>query len=241
MNLKKIKFEEKELRELAENYFMNAGGFDSTKSKHRRMIDRAMAVREECFFGHTINSHIKILDKCTFQSGEIVLDGGKITGNCLRNISDQNVLMMYVYIITVGHVEYEQYDSIVDQLHADMWGTAYVDAGRDMLEKYISEEVNKKFPGKLNESIYLSQGLSPGFYGIPPQSSVPIKVITKAEQLGIDVRENGVMIPIKTCSGIHMVVNDKNELPKMSCVNCIGNTKSCMLCRMRNEDMEVRI
>jgi hypothetical protein len=140
------------------------------------------------------------------------------------------------------------------KLYAHMWGTAYVDAGRVILENRIREQAlaepadggsagagdGDRDPkgagsgGPEKGDPVLSPAFSPGFYGMDNKNNITIVDLLGAGEIGVRCVDTGVMLPIKTCTGIFFVTDDGVRFPGDECLVCIGNKKSSAECMIRN-------
>lgn len=58
------------------------------------------------------------------------------------------------------------------------------------------------------------------------------KQLLDFDQLGIEVKESNIMVPMKSCAGLHFAVNDDYQHINSQCASCFGNLKSCKLCQV---------
>lgn len=121
----------------------------------------------------------------------------------------------------------------MDFLYADIWGTNYVDASMSILQKKIEEDMRETFAGA--GEVYLSCEFGPGYFGMPVSDSQKIMKIIDGEQIGIRVKESGLIIPQKSCMGFFFVYNRPGITAEAECIRCRGNSKGCEFCRIRQE------
>lgn len=240
MSAIRIAFSEQEAHDLAERYFVKYCGLDFAKEKHSRMYREAMEVRANGIGGIRLNALVASFGPEIFSNHKVTVSGHEISCRAFEQIPDDNVQKVFLYMITAGECACDPKDTITKQLFADIWGTVYVDAGRDLLEDavriYAEEEISAN-PGRKG---YLSFPFSPGFFGMKTEESKTISSILGGSEIGISVRDNGVMVPIKTCSGLYLVVSDPAVLPIPRCRTCIGNEKGCIFCKVMMEKTAAR-
>lgn len=232
MKNKLITFTEEEARDKAEQYFISYCGLDLSTEKHSRMYKDAMEVRGNGIDGIGLSALVSSFGPQAFVNHKIVVGDIAITCEAFSQIPDENVIRVYLYLITAGGCNYDDDDPVIKQLYADIWGTVYVDVGRDLLENVIKEDA-KIYLRNMNEGEgYLSTAISPGFFGMATEASKNISSILSGHDVGISVRDNGVMLPLKTCSGVYLLVKDPDGMPLPECKTCIGNPGGCALCKV---------
>jgi len=228
-----INFDEKDAYARAEKYFISICGFDFIREKHRRMMADALKNRIEGVKGVNIRALISSFDSEVFRDNKIVIGETEFNCNAFEQISPENIVEIYGYIITAGELIYSDDDNILKQLYSDIWGTAYTDAGREMLEEFLEGDAKKQLKGESKNNIFLTNSFGPGFYGMETSQIKDFFKILQADKIGVEVRDTGVMVPLKTCTGFYMVVNDKHCIPNPNCQKCSSNHKSCEFCGVR--------
>lgn len=228
-----VNFDEKDAYDRAEKYFISTCGFDFNREKHRRMMKDGLKARTEGLEGVNIRALVSSFDAEVFCDNKIIIGETEFNCKAFDQISAENIVTIYGYIITMGGLIYSDDDNILKQLYSDIWGTAYTDAGRDMLEDYLKDDAKKQFTGEYEKNIFLTNSFGPGFYGMETSQIKDFFEVLRADKIGVEVRGTGVMVPLKTCTGFYMMVNDKDCIPSPNCQECIGNHKSCEFCGVR--------
>ena len=218
---------------LADRLFIEASRFNLEKEKHVRMVGAARTVLEKGLSGIQIRGCFAAWSAEVYRGNEIVIGEETLKAEAFGRIHADAVKWVIPYIITSGDCLVEDENNIIDQLYAYMWGTAYVDAGRIMMEDMIRQE----FIGE-DEGIVLSPPFGPGFYGMDNRQSGNINRILGGDELGIKVVESGVMLPIKTCSGIYLVTDKSADFPTEACMVCEANRDGCNHCMIRIREKE---
>lgn len=230
-----ITFNEKDLFVRAKEHFVRICGFHSSEEKHRRMLTMGMEARSHGLSGIDIRAVVSSYDAEVYRDHKVSIDGTEFTCTAFSRINDEMVKKIYAYLLTVGECTYTETDDIMNQLFSDIWGTAYTEAARDLLQAYIVNDIEKEYPDRLKDSLFLSETFGPGFYGMDVEQSKDLFRVLNAQSIGIQVRDSGIILPLKSCSGLFFVVTDPNVLPKPDCRECLGNVISCSFCRLRNK------
>lgn len=113
-------------------------------------------------------------------------------------------------------------DSLMNELLADSWGTAYIAAGLDVLSADLQEKTGGK--GVLN--------LWPGCNDISVSEIDNIFGTLNAALIGVSRSSSGMMNPIKSCAGYFKSVDyapDEN----LDCQNCLADKTHCDFCYAR--------
>ena len=121
-------------------------------------------------------------------------------------------------MITGGEY-YLDNEPIMNQLYADIWGTSFAEATRLYLEKTMTK------------NRLISDSFGPGFYGMSVDQMNELVKLIDNKAIGIEVRGNGIMLPLKSCGGIVFNVNENYSKLNTQCLECYGNILSCALCQ----------
>ncbi|MDR1797369.1 MAG: hypothetical protein LBR44_08030 [Clostridiales Family XIII bacterium] len=217
--------EEARVRPLAEQLFRKANGFEGATGKHARMYETA----EEVLLGiagRDVEGFFCSFPPDHFKGGCVEIEGTRIHAAAFEQIPPGSVRRIWLYAITAGRAFDVPEDAapLMERLYAYLWGTAYVDAGRLLLESDI----------KARAQAPLSPAFSPGFYGMDNTASGPIIEYSGGGALGIECHPSGVMTPIKTCSGVYLEA-ETDAFPGDECLVCTGNPGGCSQCFIRNK------
>ena len=131
---------------------------------------------------------------------------------------------LYAYALTVGELKLSE--STLERTLEDMWGTAFVDAGLELLRNKITED---------NPEKCVSYPFGPGFYGIKINAVETIYNALDCEDSEIGLK-NGLLSPMKSSIGFFLVSDNKADLPLRDCISCVGDT-SCEYCKNSNKMM----
>lgn len=227
-----ITFKEEDLYEAALRYFIRYSGLDLTKPKHRRMMEMAHAARLAGLKGLSIRAAVSVWDGDCLAGGSLKREGSALNCPGFSRIPDGVVRRIYAFVVTAGECLSGQEDPVTVQLFAHNWGTAYVDVARDALADIFSEDARRSFPGG---ELQLSAYFGPGFYGMPMTENQLLCRWLSAGDIGVSTRENGLMLPLKSSSGLYLATSDLAAMPSGSCEICTGNPGGCAYC-IKNRD-----
>lgn len=233
MKTLKVTFREDQAYEKAHQYFIQTSGITGEKAKHAKMLKEAMKTRESGVDGINIRAEVSCCSSEYFKDHKIVIDGHELECAAFEQIDDEKVRGIYFYVITSGECRSSD-ENIMKLLYADIWGTAYVDAGRDLLKDYLEKDMERRFVAGEACPMVLSDSFGPGFYGMKMSAAKDIYQIFESDTVGIDLRESGVMVPLKSCIGLHLAVEEGAFMPGEECRDCIGNAQGCSYCRIKN-------
>lgn len=240
-----ILMDKAEVEVTAKDYFLGSSGLTKNGSKFDKM-------REEAFRTHDLlQKRINIKAISSFHQ-DINLQGNllrvrkrEFRCNAFEQIDHNSIHGIYLYIVTVGDF-FLEHEGILRQVFADIWGTAYVDAARNLLESWLLDDYYEKFGEKedLQHNKYsLSNSFGPGFYGMDLDQIQDIIAMVDKEKIQVSVKENSnLMTPLKSCAGIYFVVDDRYKMIGKECEKCMGNAYGCKLCnRLKSKRTEPSI
>lgn len=205
---------------LAMEYFLTSAGLNREGKKFQRMRQDALRMRE------VIEERVQPRGQYAYYSaGEIrkdkdalTVDGETFRCRAFEQIKSSSVKGLYVYACSAGDYSLPE-ESTLNQVYADLWGTALADAVRHLLK------------GELEKNGPLSDSFGPGFYGMEVMETHSIKKLLDFDQLGVTVKESGILVPVKSCAGLFFHVNDQYEPLDEACASCQGNARSCVSCQ----------
>ena len=227
-----FKFNESDAYSEAEQRFIKNCGFDLQKSKHQRMMKMGEKVREDGIDGIEIRAMLSFCDATALKEDRIEVNGEVLTFPYLAQIPREAVVGIYFYGLTVGECYFSSEENIMDFLYADIWGTNYVDSSMSLLHEKVETDMKETFG---DEKVYLSCEFGPGYFGMPVSESKAIMKIIDGEQIGIRVKESGLIIPQKSCMGFFFVYNQPGIEAEVECMKCRGNSRGCEFCRLRQQ------
>ncbi len=211
--------DEKACNELAHEIFMETSGIDKEGRKFQKMQKAALRMRNE------IEDNVQIRAACVYyEDVELVGNTAVIGGQTFRcsafeQIEPEAIRGAYIYALSAGDFAFPE-ETIMDQLYADIWGTAFTDASRILLKNRLEQEAE------------LSDSFGPGFYGMDVSAMRQMAELIDFEALDIQLRNSRIMLPLKSCAGIYFSVNENYREINQSCQDCLGTYTSCRFCQI---------
>ncbi len=219
----------------AMEYFNRIGGLNREGEKYRRMLKQGMEIKERIKDKLDLKAVISFFQGNVISGNTAELDGVKFECNAFQRLNPAHVKGIYAYILTAGTLELGDEEPILDQLYADIWGTAYIDAGLEVLKKYIKRfSLNSDDPAGQTEpkaKLSLLDSFGPGFYGMGVDQVSKFFELLNGEAIGVVARSSSLMLPLKSCAGFFVVVDDDTELPASDCKSCRAEYKNCAFCQ----------
>jgi len=216
-----------------QEFFMRSSGLAREGDKFVKMRENANMIKTEIEERVDIKAVLTYFDEFQIIENVLTIQGETFECNPFSLIKPKEVKGVYLYVITAGDY-YLDNREIIDQLYADIWGTSYVDAGRRILEEYILEDfLDKNSMNGYENRVLISNSFGPGFYGMETGDTKKIFNIIDGTKIGVGCRESGMMVPLKSCTGIYLIVKTGTELPKIECETCLGSAISCNMCNVR--------
>lgn len=220
-----LTIDKEQCNELAYKIFMEASGINKEGRKFKKMQDAAMKMRAFIDEKVQIRAAYKYCDDVKLSGRTAEINGYKFHSNAFEQISADAVTGAYVYVITAGDYALPD-ENIMDQLYADIWGTSFTDAARILMKTKLIEADDSLM------KVGISDSFGPGFYGMDIDEIELISNLIPFEKLGVQLKNNCIMIPLKSCAGIYFTVNEKYQAINQWCQDCKGTYTSCKLCQL---------
>lgn len=224
-----ISLSKEEADRYAYDYFLNICGFkDREGEKFQRLLDHGMKVKE------------RIIDRIDMKAVASSFDSDIISGNTARigdvtfvcnafeQLEKSSIRKIYLYIFTAGDFGLNDSDPVIDQLYADIWGTAYTDAGLEVLKHRLKEDFSRD---REHEKAEILDPFGPGFYGMDVDQIGSFFEVLDGDQIGVQARTNSLMLPLKSCAGFFVLMDDGSKLPPADCKSCRADHKGCEYCQ----------
>ncbi len=230
MNQEMISFQIEDAVELARTYFIQSCRFDLSKREHIRLMQAAENILREGMKEIQIRalvSEISELPKDTLEDDVIILDGISFQCNAFSQLQIGSIAGIYPYILTIGEIKTKS-KSASDQLFADIWGTSFIDAARDLLQKWIEKHLREKHN---QNSAVVSSSFGPGFYGMTVTAVSDFFQLLDGRKIGVELTESGILLPVKSCTGFYIAAHHEWALPPGDCLSCLGNAGGCDFCK----------
>lgn len=218
-----IQLDKMQGREIAQKYFVDMCGYNRGNIVPQKKIEKSLKTLENIYDRIKIQVLVSEYEKSCVDGKTMLLDGEVFTCKALSKIPQEEIKKVYIYLLTAGEPDYEE-TSILNEVYYDMWQTAYVYAGKEILKQYLQ---------KLShcENEYISDSFGPGFYGMDVSQLKQFFAILDGEKIQIRLLENGFMLPVKSYAGFFVITDSPQNLPDKDCENCLSGGKTCMYCK----------
>lgn len=216
---KKFEINAEECSDLAYEIFMATSGLSKEGKKFERMKRDAFCIRK------AINDNVKI--QCIYNyydnieiNNNIAVIGSQIFRcTAFELINPETIKGAYVYAISAGNFIMPE-EKIMNQLYADIWGTAFADSARMLLKQ------------KFEIQSIISDSFGPGFYGMDVSEMLKIAELIDLGEIGVELRNSCILVPVKSCAGIYFDVDENYTKLKSECADCRGTHSNCKLCQI---------
>jgi len=204
----------------AEKFFRRISGIDQGGEKFK-----SIAASAEKVFG-TIEERINprgiygYTENVELAGRRAVIEGVKFDCPAFEQVNCESVYGAAVYFVTAGDFHLDGFD-VIDQVYADMWGTAYAEILRGLLRDRIA------FRG------IPSNDFGPGLFGMNVTQTRDIAGIIDPSLIDIEIKASAMMVPVKSCAGIYFDATPDYRQLRNECQDCRGIAESCSLCEIR--------
>lgn len=206
---------------LVQSYFLQINDLDLGIERDKRIWDRALKV----YYKIIDEVCLKVVYKCevprNIEGKDLELSNTTISSNAFEILRKEDIKSSYVYMMTIGRCNIQS-ERILDQLLCDSWGTAFIDAGRELFKQYLENEM---------EGI-ISESFGPGFYGMSVWELYKFFEIINTDILNLYINQKGMLVPEKSCAGIFFQLKEGSKLPPSACDSCKGNLSGCQFCNI---------
>lgn len=206
----------------AREYFAAICGHHSGNVSQRQ-IDESLATLDDIYDNIHIGAIFSKYESGCLSGEGLVCDGVPFSCRALSRLAPQDVLDVYVYLLTVGEIKINC-ERVLYQAYYDIWQTAFVDVGRDLLKEHIAASL--PYP-----AFAVSDSFGPGFFGMAADDTKKFFQLLKADKIGASVKPNGFMTPVKSYAGFFLVTTKEEALPSKDCENCVSSGKTCSYCK----------
>lgn len=212
-----LDLDRKRCDEITEKFFLRESGIDKQGPKFDKMKKDAHQIRKVVESNVSIRAAYAYYDDVKLQGKTLSIGGQELDCAAFEQIDPESIEGAFVYAICAGDFWLDD-KPILEQLYADIWGTAFTDASRELLME------------QMGKGMTLSDSFGPGFYGMSMNEMQKMLKLVDFEALGIVVKPSNVIVPLKSCSGIFLHVNDKYQRLDSACQLCFGASRTCRLC-----------
>lgn len=208
---------------LAWRYYLKTCGLEERADSpcHARMLARSSTVLGDILPQISLRALTRRFSGDCLSGETLTLDGVPFECRAFGRLEPARIHAVYPYILTAGDIRLET-DNVSDRLFADIWGTSFTDAGVELLERVLSRE---------NEGYALSSSFGPGFFGMDVTMLERFFSILDVSRIGVTLRSNCLLLPLKSCAGFFISLMDEWMLPTRDCESCFGNPGGCRFCK----------
>lgn len=231
-----LKYEEELLADIADVYFDSMCGFTKEKPKAVAMKIQASELKNKIYDKIQVRGIYSIYTNEIFNEGKLLINEIDFSFQRLSKMNKSSIIKIIPYILTAGNYELEDSCSMLDKFYADTYGTAYVDAGRDELKNDLFQKVMEEILTHDKREIFISDSIGPGFYGIDTSKVGDFFKILDGEKIGVKTNDYNVILPVKSCVGMFIIVDDSKLLPDYDCMSCSTRDVNCKFCRRKDRE-----
>lgn len=218
MNIRTYVPDNEDCAQLARKIFIETSGIMKEGRKYQRMQKDAFNIRKVIEDRIQLQSIYLFSDDVVMHGREAEIAGKIFYCSAFEQIDPGAVKGVYLYAAAAGRFDYPD-DPVMNQLYADIWGSAFTDAIRIMLKQEIEKET------------LLSDSFGPGFYGMDVTSMDTIDELLDFSRIDVKLHNNRILVPMKACAGMYFAVDETYEKLDEACLACMGNHASCRLCQ----------
>lgn len=239
-----IRLDIKEAEPLAREYFINICGFRNREGeKYKRMLEHGMRIRERIADRVDIKAVVSSFDRDVISGNTARIGDAAFVCNAFEQINQDGIQKIYAYLFTSGSFELNEDDPVTDQLYADIWGTAYTDAGLEVLKHHLKADFDRNNVGVGDENgggetapddvkeTFILDPFGPGFYGMDMDQIGRFFEVLDGDSIGVKAGTNSLMLPLKSCAGFFVIVDDDTRLPPADCKSCYADHSGCEFCQ----------
>ena len=235
-----FKFEENIISENAQAYFEAMCGFNASSPKVEKMKAQAIELKNRLIDENKVNVRgiFSVYDGQVLTDEILTIDNVDFLFSVFKGIKKESIIEIIPYILTAGDYEMTDQSVALDVFFADTYGTAYVDAGRDEIKKVLLKRAEERLnsSGQEGKKLYISDSIGPGFYGMDVAKVESFFKILDYKMIGVEINSHCVMIPVKSCVGMFIILDDESMLPSYDCMSCVSKTQSCNFCRFKYKE-----
>lgn len=230
MENQRIQLKADDADQYAYDYFINICGFRNREGdKYRRLLEHGMRIREKIMDRIDLKAVATSFDRDILSGNRAKVGDVTFVCNAFEQINQESVQKIYIYLFTSGNFELNDDAPVIDQLYADIWGTAYTDAGLEVLKNYLKADFDRNSSGKT----FMLDSFGPGFYGMDVDQIGSFFEVLNGDLIGVKARTNSLMLPLKSCAGFFVFVDDDTRLPSADCKSCRADHRGCEFCQAK--------
>jgi len=165
------------------------------------------------------------MEEAPFLMGDrIEINDVPIACRYFETLSSSDLAACAAYVLSAGEdVCVEERTS--DMLFRDLWRTAYIEAGRELIKAAVCNESPKEW--------FVSESFGPGNLGMEMNQLEYFLRIFEDVDTGVLLSEYGTLFPPKSCAEMFLFLKNSDVLPVLSCMGCLGTSEGCRFCRRK--------
>ena len=217
-----MQIEHKLLTKRAGELFDRMSGFSKNNPASEYQLEDKEVVHAKVVEKIEIQAMVKEVSSFSLEENFMMIDGKCIHYNLpLRDYSDR-VKEIYIFLVSEKTVADDRQETI-EQLYTHIWQNAYLDAAREWLKDWLKKE----------SGWYVSDCISPGFYGIPIKCMSDLYDLVEGKNIGVHLREDGFLLPEKSVLGMYFTMKEDINIFGKRCLECPAHGKNCEYCLKR--------
>lgn len=207
----------------ARQYFLEICGHYQRRALSEKQLEESLRTLDDIYDNIHISAVISKYGGHCISDDNLVCDDTTFRCMALSQIDSHEILDVYIYLLTIGEITKDS-DRALYRIYYDMWQTAFVDVGRDLLKEYITDSVT-------HETFAISDSFGPGFFGMPVTDTKKFFQVLNATEIGASLKGSGFMNPAKSYAGFFLITKKEESLPSKDCENCHSSGKTCSYCK----------
>lgn len=200
-----IQFENPALQPPRTDLFVQYTRMDLTKKRQQKMLEQAVAMYPEVCRMVNLQAIVTEAETVEIDGQTLRLDGVDFQSPAFADLQPEALRHAYGYFLTIGKCMPRDGAGLVEILIVDTWGSILVDICREMLEEKLRA---------LHPELALSPSFGLGFYGVNREQAQQLKQFVDPTPIGMEVLDNALVLPQKSCAGIYLAADNADGFPK---------------------------
>lgn len=185
--------------------FVQYTRMDLTKKRQQKMLEQAVAMYPDICNMVKLQAIVTEADSFTANGETLTLDGVDFHSVAFADLKPDQLRKAYGYFLTIGKCMPRDDAGLVEILIVDTWGSILVDICREQLTKHLQA---------LTPDLVLSPSFGLGFYGVSREQAQQLKEFVDPSPIGMEVMDNALVLPQKSCAGIFLAADSDEGFPK---------------------------
>lgn len=207
------------LQERAEKLFWSMSGFSKENPPSPYQKDEVQQMEQKLQKKIKVKVLLQKLHFYRFEEGFMTIEDKTIYYDLPLYLYKDQIIGAYAFLVSEETLANDRQDTL-DQLYTHMWQNAYLDAAREWVKEYLSQQTGE----------YVSSCISPGFYGIDLAHMKTMYQMVDGKSLGVSVREDGLLYPEKSVLGMYLLLKHEIDVFGKQCNHCLAQGKNCEFC-----------